>query len=119
VTFGISARLKLLNKRRMVPYIRISRPYVSSGTVQEECSSVRNAFREKLVDAAREGWINRLIDLSRRNNLLFYKPILSGTLELPVGDQLTGHTEENLKLKRPICLRCKVQKPDASPDRTN
>src|SRR5437879_1094465 len=41
-------------------------------------------LRERLVDAAREGWTNRLIDLSRRNNLLFYKPTQSGTLELPV-----------------------------------
>ena len=45
-------------------------------------------LRENLIDTARDGWINRLIDLSRRNNLLFYKPILSGTLELPVGDEM-------------------------------
>jgi Protein of unknown function (DUF4011) len=47
-----------------------------------------NLSRKKLVESAREGWINRLIDLSRRNNLLFYKPVVSGTLELPVGDPL-------------------------------
>src|SRR5271155_5001850 len=41
-------------------------------------------LRTKLVDAARDGWTNRLIDLSRRNNLLFYKPTISSTLELPV-----------------------------------
>ncbi len=41
-------------------------------------------MRAKLVDAARDGWMNRLIDLSRRNNLLFYKPTTSTTLELPV-----------------------------------
>jgi hypothetical protein len=40
--------------------------------------------RENLIDAARDGWTSRLIDLSRRNNLLFYKPVLSGTLELSV-----------------------------------
>lgn len=45
-------------------------------------------LRAQLIDAAREGWINRLIDLSRRNNLLFYKPVSSGTLELPVSDKL-------------------------------
>ena len=41
-------------------------------------------LRESLIDSARDGWTNRLIDLSRRNNLLFYKPVLSGTLELPI-----------------------------------
>jgi very-short-patch-repair endonuclease len=41
-------------------------------------------LRERLIDAAREGWMNRLIDLSRRNTLLYYKPAISGTLELPV-----------------------------------
>ncbi len=41
-------------------------------------------MRAKLVDAAREDWTNRLIDLSRRNNLLYYKPTASTTLELPV-----------------------------------
>jgi very-short-patch-repair endonuclease len=41
-------------------------------------------LRTKLVDAARDGWTNRLIDLSRRNNLLYYKPTISSTLELPV-----------------------------------
>lgn len=43
-----------------------------------------NLLRESLIDAARDGWTNRLIDLSRRNNLLFYKPVPSGTLELSV-----------------------------------
>lgn len=50
--------------------------------------TTEDLLREKLVDGAREGWINRLIDLSRRNNLLFYKPVLSGTLELPMSDKL-------------------------------
>jgi hypothetical protein len=36
--------------------------------------------RERLIDTARDGWTNRLIDLSRRNNLLFYKPLASATL---------------------------------------
>ena len=44
--------------------------------------------RERLVDTARDGWMNRLIDLSRRNNLLFYKPIASGTLELPFSQRM-------------------------------
>ena len=44
--------------------------------------------RERLIDTAREGWTNRLIDLSRRNNLLFYKPVASGTLELPFSQRM-------------------------------
>jgi hypothetical protein len=38
--------------------------------------------RAKLVDAARNAWIGRLIDLSRRNNLLFYRPIPTSSIEL-------------------------------------
>jgi hypothetical protein len=45
-------------------------------------------LREKLIDTARKGWTNRLIDLSRRNNLLFYKPLSGGTLELPVSPRM-------------------------------
>ncbi len=44
--------------------------------------------RERLIDTARDGWTNRLIDLSRRNNLLFYKPLASATLELPFSQRL-------------------------------
>src|ERR1039458_6107382 len=44
--------------------------------------------RERLIDTARDGWMNRLIPLSRRNNLLFYKPVISGTLELPFSERM-------------------------------
>jgi hypothetical protein len=40
--------------------------------------------RAKLVDAARTSWIGRLIDLSRRNNLLFYRPILTSSIDLTI-----------------------------------
>ncbi len=33
-----------------------------------------SGLRDRLIATAAEGWTNRLIDLSRRNNLLFYKP---------------------------------------------
>ena len=46
-------------------------------------------LRESLVTASRDAWKNRLIDLSRRNNLLFYKPLVNGTLELPFTSELT------------------------------
>ena len=38
--------------------------------------------RRRLVDAAREAWIKKLIDLSRRNNLLFYRDLQAGTLDV-------------------------------------
>ena len=34
------------------------------------------------MDRARESWIAKLIDLSRRNNLLFYRDLQTGTLDL-------------------------------------
>jgi very-short-patch-repair endonuclease len=38
--------------------------------------------RRRTVEAARQAWIKKLIDLSRRNNLLYYRPLKTGTLEL-------------------------------------
>ena len=38
--------------------------------------------RRSLVDSAREAWIGRLIDLSRRNNLLYYRDLKTGTVDL-------------------------------------
>jgi hypothetical protein len=34
------------------------------------------------VDAARNEWIGRLVDLSRRNNLLYFRELRVGTLDL-------------------------------------
>jgi very-short-patch-repair endonuclease len=51
-------------------------------------SNPESLLRTSLVDTAREGWTNRLIDLSRRNNLLYYKPTASTTLEMPVTQEL-------------------------------
>ena len=41
-----------------------------------------SAARTKLVETARDLWVDRLIDVSRRNNLLFFRPVQSGTIEL-------------------------------------
>jgi very-short-patch-repair endonuclease len=41
-----------------------------------------------LVDQARQSWIRKLIDLSRRNNLLYFRSLKTGTLELASADQL-------------------------------
>lgn len=38
--------------------------------------------RRNTVDKARQAWIKKLVDLSRRNNLLFYRPLKWGTLTL-------------------------------------
>jgi hypothetical protein len=39
-----------------------------------------------VVDRARQSWIRKLIDLSRRNNLLYYRPLKTGTLDLSFAD---------------------------------
>jgi hypothetical protein len=58
-------------------------------------SDPENLLRASLVDAAREGWTNRLIDLSRRNNLLYYKPTASTTLEFPVTQELMSFLSDS------------------------
>jgi hypothetical protein len=45
-----------------------------------------SAERRGIVDHARERWIKKLIDLSRRNNLLFFRPLKNGTLDLTSAD---------------------------------
>jgi hypothetical protein len=45
---------------------------------------VSDASRNKLVGAAREAWVKRLIDPSRANTLLFFRDLKVGMLELPV-----------------------------------
>ena len=47
-------------------------------------TTTSNFDRQAVVDRAREAWIKRLIDLSRRNNLLFFRPLKRGTLDLSV-----------------------------------
>ena len=42
--------------------------------------------RREGVDRARQTWIRKLIDLSRRNNLLYYRPLKTGTLDLSSAD---------------------------------
>ena len=47
-----------------------------------EDERVVTAARRAMVDRAREEWVTRLIDLSRRNNLLFFRDLKSGTYDL-------------------------------------
>jgi len=44
------------------------------------------AQRRESVEKARQAWIKRLIDLSRRNNLLYYRSLKWGTLNLSLDD---------------------------------
>jgi very-short-patch-repair endonuclease len=55
---------------------------VSSAAATTPASSSRIAA----VDRARAAWISRLIDLSQRNNLLYYRPLKVGTLDLTMAD---------------------------------
>ncbi|MGZ4878798.1 MAG: AAA domain-containing protein, partial [Candidatus Angelobacter sp.] len=82
-----------------------------------------SAQRRSLVDQARQSWIRKLIDLSRRNNLLYFRPLKTGTLDLGNADHenmaaflrgeevsvrklLPGETDEALnKLAREIARR--------------
>jgi hypothetical protein len=42
--------------------------------------------RCSLVDQARQAWIRKLIDLSRRNNLLYFRALKTGTLDFRNAD---------------------------------
>jgi hypothetical protein len=60
---------------------------VSTSARQSELSGVRpvpqiSEARRQKVESARQAWIRKLIDLSRRNNLLYFRPLKTGTLEL-------------------------------------
>lgn len=52
-------------------------------------TSAEGQVRDALVAASRDAWRDRLIDLSRRNNLLYYRPLVTGILKLPVSPELT------------------------------
>ena len=60
--------------------------------------------RRQTVEAARQSWIRKLIDLSRRNSLLYFRPLKTGTLDLSsappdkLRDLLTGETVSAGKL---------------------
>lgn len=41
-------------------------------------TNAAGSVRTKLIEAARDGWIDPLIDTSRRNNLLFFRPVVGG-----------------------------------------
>lgn len=52
-------------------------------------SSSQDADRRQCVDAARERWRQNLIDLTRNNPLLYYRPLKASTLEFESVDKAT------------------------------
>ncbi len=50
-------------------------------TATAQTGAVRST-RTEIVDRARQQWIGKLIDLSRRNNLLYFRILKTGTLDL-------------------------------------
>jgi very-short-patch-repair endonuclease len=86
-------------------------PEPSDGTHAAEggLAAAPDPERLRLVEAAREIWIRKLIDHSRRNPLLFFRPLKSGTLELTenplvVQRLLSGRTADVDDLTLPVRL---------------
>lgn len=73
------------------------------------------------MDVARRAWISRLVDMSRRNNLLFYRDTKAGTLDLTGADAecvrrllQSGRTDtDGVKLTDLVTMDRKVQAPAA------
>jgi len=57
------------------------------GRVREAAGVAASGERGRLLDAAIKVWKNQLVDLSARNNLLYYRTLKVGTLDF------TGHEE--------------------------
>ncbi len=70
-------------------------------------SDDRTSHTRRLVEAAREAWIKRLIDPSRGNALLFFRDLKVGMLELPhagvaVAELLAGGRVDLAELRRAL-----------------
>lgn len=81
--------------------------------VEQEAKPVSAATRDRrlVVESARERWIKRLIDLSRRNNLLYYRTLKTGSLDLQpanspsVGKLVLGESVALVDLLPPLVRR--------------
>ncbi len=76
--------------------------------------SPQTPTRQQLVDRAREGWVRRLIDFSRRNNLLYFRDLKRGTFDLTAHDLRTMESlllEESVSISRLVPLP-----PEAGPE---
>ena len=85
--------------------------------VQPAAASTVTPERQLKVDVARRAWISRLVDMSRRNNLLFYRETKTGSLDLTGADAdavrrllQSGRTEpDGVKLTDLVTAERKVQ----------
>lgn len=68
--------------------------------------------RRSVVDAARAKWIQELTDLSRRNNLLYFRELKIGTLALDVRDR-DPEKWESLLIGEPVSLSALLPRADA------
>lgn len=59
----------------------------NSTTSSVDASPSGRTDRQKLVEKERQAWIKKLIDLSRRNNLLYFRQLKTGNLDLTSGDE--------------------------------
>jgi very-short-patch-repair endonuclease len=90
----------------------MSSPAVS--TPADSADPMRGTRRRDAVDKARQAWISRLIDLSQRNNLLYFRPLKVGTLDLTAADRdalaelLSGKSVPLHKLLPPDADRVKI-----------
>src|SRR5438552_14951552 len=64
-----------------------SPPMPSAAATTKTGAFVDATPRAAAVDRARQGWISRLIDLSQRNNLLYFRALKVGTLDLTLADR--------------------------------
>lgn len=62
-------------------------------------TTAASQIRESLIRAASSDWRKRLIDTSRRNNLLFYRSLPISTLELPVSPKLLKLASSSTAIK--------------------
>jgi hypothetical protein len=84
---------------------------------QTAAGSTVTPERQLKVDVARRAWISRLVDMSRRNNLLFYRDTKTGTLDLTGAEAdavrrllQSGRTEtDGVKLTYRVTAEPKVQ----------
>ncbi|MFN0150503.1 MAG: AAA domain-containing protein [bacterium] len=86
-----------------------SGPPEEAPAAESHRDAVADPERLRLVEGARDIWIRKLIDHSRRNPLLFFRPLKSGTLELtgiPVAVQrlLSGRAADVEDLTPPVRL---------------
>jgi very-short-patch-repair endonuclease len=79
-------------------------PQNDRGTTVQDSATISPA-RRALVDGARTEWIDRLIDPSRNNNLLYFRPLKLATIDLSDSDPASV---ERLLAEEPVPLELLV-----------